>query len=213
MINKKRKSIYGIFINKRTKKKLAFYPCPKNANTSAKLFFLRHLGIENEFIFIGDNIPLYQQNENDFNGKKNIVIFLPSKQPFLKVDVDIKCCITRNPIDRFISSYKNRILFHRDVGFNDHSVDMILDKLQVGLFENKHFLPQSFFLGEDLDYYSFYADVKNVKFFKDKVNEFFEKKIEFPVLQTRGKEFDVKLTNSQIDRISKIYEKDFKLFI
>ena len=147
MINKKRKSIYGIFINKRTKKKLAFYPCPKNANTSAKLFFLRHLGIENEFIFIGDNIPLYQQKENNFNGKKIIVKFLPSKQPFLKVDVDIKCCITRNPIDRFISSYKNRILFHRDVGFNDHSVDMILDKLQVGLFENKHFLPQSFFLG------------------------------------------------------------------
>ena len=71
--------------------------------------------------------------------------------------MDIKCCITRNPIDRFISSYNNRILFHRDVGFNDHSVDMILDKLQVGLFENKHFLPQSFFLGEDLDYYSFYG--------------------------------------------------------
>ena len=63
MINEEHKSTYGVFINKRTEEKLAFYPCPKNANTSAKLFFLCHLGIENKFIFIGDKVPLYKQTE------------------------------------------------------------------------------------------------------------------------------------------------------
>ena len=77
------------------------------------------------------------QKEIDFNKKKNLVNFLPCKQPFSKVDVDLKCCIIRNPIDRFISSYKNRILFHKDINFIDHSIDMVLDKLESNLFENK----------------------------------------------------------------------------
>ncbi len=212
MINEKHKSIYGIFTNKRTKKKLAFYPCPKNANTSAKLFFLKHLGIENEFIFIGDTIPSYKQTNNDLKGKKNLINFLPLQQPFTKMNIDIKCCLIRNPVDRFVSSYKNRILFHKDKGYKNHSINMILDKLEAGLFENKHFLPQSFFLGDDLNYFTFYANVKNIKFFKDKINDFFGRRIEFPKLQTGGKEFDVNLNNSQLNRISKIYAKDFELF-
>ena len=32
-------SYYAIFENKTNGKKLIYYPCPKNANTSAKLFF------------------------------------------------------------------------------------------------------------------------------------------------------------------------------
>ena len=208
---RKRNSIYGIFINKRTNKKLAYYPCPKNANTSAKLFFLKHLGIENEFVFIGDDIPNYMQKEIDFNKKKNLVNFLPCKQPFSKVDVDLKCCIIRNPIDRFISSYKNRILFHKDINFIDHSIDMVLDKLESNLFENKHFLLQSFSLGNNISYYSFYADVKNIKPFEEAINEFFEKKVSFPKLQTGGNEFQINLNSSQINRIRKIYAKDFEL--
>lgn len=212
MINKKDTSYYGIFFNKKTNKTIVYYPCPKNANTSTKLFFLRHIEAADQFVFIGDKIPFYKQTEKDYNGKKNLVKFLPTKQPFSKIDVDIKCCIIRNPIDRFISSFKNRILFHRDVEFKNHSIDMILDKLEDGLFENRHFLPQNFFLGDDLNYYSFYADIKKINFFKEQVNEFFGKKIEFPKVQTGGKEFDIQLNNTQLNRVNKIYEKDFEVF-
>ena len=31
-------------------------------------------------------------------------------------------------------------------------------KLESNLFENKHFLPQSYFLGDHLDYFSFYSN-------------------------------------------------------
>ena len=41
---------YGIFKNKKTNKTLVYYPCPKNANTSAKLFFAKHLGIDKRII-------------------------------------------------------------------------------------------------------------------------------------------------------------------
>ena len=211
-MNEKIKSIYGVFINKHTERKLVFYPCPKNANTSAKLFFLKHLGIANKFIFIGDKIPLYKQTKKDFKGKMNLIDFLPAKQPFSKLDAEVKCCIIRDPLDRFISSYKNRILYHKDIKFKNHSVDMILKKLEIGLFENKHFLPQHFFLGDDLSYYSFYTDITNIKVFEDKVNEFFGNKINFPEMQTGGKDFDVRLNNIQIERIRTIYAKDFEIF-
>lgn len=212
MINKKDTSFYGIFTNKKTNKTIVYYPCPKNANTSAKLFFLKHIAAEDQFIFIGDKIPLYKQTEKDYEGKKNLVQFLPTKQSFCKINVDVKCCIIRDPVDRFISSFKNRILFHKDEEFKNHSVDMILDKLENGLFENKHFLPQNYFLGDDLNYYSFYADIVNTRLFKDKVNEFFGKQIEFPKVQVGGKGLDVKLSNTQLNRVRKIYAKDFKIF-
>ena len=212
MITENQKSTHAIFTNKHNEKKLAYYPCPKNANTSAKLFFVKHLGVESKFKFIGDQIPSFKQTKKDLNGKKNLVNFLPNYQPFCKLNADIKCCFIRNPLERFVSTYRNRIMYHNDVQFRKHSIDMVLDKLENELFENKHFLPQNFFLGDNLEYYTFYTDVNNTKIFEDKVNEFFGKKIEFPKLQTGGKEIKVKLNHAQLDRISKIYAKDFELY-
>ena len=54
--------------------------------------------------------------------------------------------------------------------------------------------------------------MKNIKFFANSVNSFFGKKIEFPKIQTGGKNFMVKLTNNQKKRIQNIYQKDFEFF-
>ena len=207
------KSRYGVFINKKKQKKLVYYPCPKNANTSAKLFFLKHLGLETKFIFIGDKIPLFNQKKSDFKGLENLINFLPTKQPFAKIEADYKCCLVRDPLERFLSAFNNRILFHKDTAFRDHSIEMILEKLENNLFENRHFLPQNYFLGNNLNYFSFYADVKNKKIFVEKVNDFFEKTIEFPRLQIGGSKNNIELKKNQINRLKKIYEDDYKLLL
>ena len=202
---------YGIFTNKITNKTLAYYPCPKNANSSAKLFFAKHLGVDNNFIVVPDNLPGYKQTPNLFADKKSIANFLPSKQPFTKLTkIDIKCCIVRDPIGRFISAYKNRILFHKDREFYNHTIDMVIDKLINGLFENRHFLPQTYFLGNNLKYFSFYSDINNINFFETKVNDFFGKKIEFPKLNFKRKEQDLYLKKDQLLKIKKIYIDDFE---
>ena len=203
-------STYGIFKNK-DEQTLVFYPCPKNANSSAKFFFIKHLGLEKKYIFLGDDIPRFKQTNDHFGLKKNIVNFLPTKQPFKKVNSDIKCCIIREPTQRFLSSYKNRIIFHKDSDFFDHSIDMILSKLENNIFDNLHFLPQSFFLGDSLRYFDFYSNVNAVKIFQDKVNDFFGKKIIFPKIQTGGSENDISLNKLQIQRIEKIYSSDYAL--
>ncbi len=204
-------SKYTIFDNPKLGKKLIYYPCPKNANTSAKLFFARHGCVDEKYLFIGDDIPESNQKEEDYKGKKNLISFILSKQPFEKRDVDIKCCIVRDPIKRFLSAYKNRILFHQDTGFKSHTIDMVLKKLEDNKFENLHFLPQTFFLGDSLDYYTFWATPEKIDIFVNNINDFFGRKVDFPRIQTGGKDFKIQLSKSQIRRIEKIYYKDFLL--
>ena len=206
---------YAVFQNKKTGKKLVYYPVAKNANSSAKLFFLKHLKIDKNYYFLADKVPEYKLNSDlkykNLDKKYNLVNFLPSYNPFKKIDVDEKCCIVRNPIKRFISAYKNRILYHKDAGFQNLNIDEIIEKLENNLFDNRHFLPQSYWLGNDLKYFTIVANISNMETFINGVNNFFQNKVDFPRIQTGGTEEKIDLTNSQITKLKKIYSSDYDL--
>ena len=210
-----KKISYAIFQNKKTEKKLVYYPVAKNANSSAKLFFLKHLKIDKNYYFLGDKVPEYKINKDDkyknLDKNYNLVNFLPSYTPFEKIDVDEKCCIIRDPINRFVSAYKNRILYHKDVAFQNLDIDEIIEKLENGLFDNRHFLPQSYWLGDDLKYFTIVSNISNMEAFINGVNNFFQNKIKFPRIQTGGVEENIDLTNSQIAKLKKIYSSDYDL--
>ncbi len=199
----------------------AFYPVKKNANTSAKIFFAKHLNLDHKFYYIDDAIPRYQvytnqkalkfMFSNQKAGKKNLNHFVANNKPFEKVNVDFKICIVRDPLKRFISAYKNRILYHKDVEFFDLSVDQVLECLEAENFENSHFQKQSYFLGQSLSYYDFVGKVEQVNNFEKEINQIFQKYVEFPRLQTGGKEFYLNLSKSQKSKIFKIYSNDYDL--
>ena len=135
------KKDYAVFINKKDGKKLVFYPVAKNANTSAKLFFIRHLGLEKNFFYIED-VPRYKHTKAMYDihiGKHNLINFFPPYTSFKEMPVDIKCCIVRDPMKRFISTYTNRILFHKDEKFKNFTIDQVLESLESFVFDNKHF--------------------------------------------------------------------------
>ena len=210
-----KKITYAIFQNRNTGRKLVYYPVAKNANSSAKLFFLKHLKMDKNYYFLSDKVPEYKVNEDlkykNLDKKYNLVNFLPSYTPFEKIEVDEKCCIIRNPIKRFISAYKNRVLFHKDFGFRNLNINEIIEKLENNSFDNRHFLPQSFWLGSDLKYFTIVSNISNMETFINGVNNFFQNKVEFPRIQTGGADENITLTDSQIIKLKKIYSSDYDL--
>ena len=210
-----KKITYAIFQNRNTARKLVYYPVAKNANSSAKLFFLKHLKMDKNYYFLSDKVPEYKVNEDskykNLDKKYNLVNFLPSYTPFEKIEVDEKCCIIRNPIKRFISAYKNRVLFHKDFGFRNLNINEIIEKLENNSFDNRHFLPQSYWLGSDLRYFTIVSNISNMETFINGVNNFFQNEVEFPRIQTGGADENITLTDSQIIKLKKIYSSDYDL--
>ena len=210
-----KKITYAIFQNRNTGRKLVYYTVAKNANSSAKLFFLRHLKMDKNYYFLSDKVPEYKVNEDskykNLDKKYNLVNFLPSYTPFEKIDVDEKCCIIRDPIKRFVSAYKNRVLFHKDFGFRNLNINEIIEKLENNSFDNRHFLPQSYWLGSDLKYFTIVSNISNMETFINGVNNFFQNKVEFPRIQTGGADENITLTDSQIIKLKKIYSSDYDL--
>ena len=81
---------YAIFTNKKNNKKLIYYPVAKNANSSAKSFFIKHLGLSDRFYFIEDQYPRYKHTKEmyvKYKDKKNLINFFPPYQSFKKIDV------------------------------------------------------------------------------------------------------------------------------
>ena len=80
----KHTSDYAVFTNKLTSQRLVFYPVAKNANSSTKLFLLKHIGLENKFYFLEDDMPRYlitKEMRKNLNNKNDLIGFLP---PFTK---------------------------------------------------------------------------------------------------------------------------------
>jgi len=202
-------SYYGLFLNT-NHEKLIYFPVPKNANTSLKLFLLDHLGLLENF-----NIN-FNKKQSDLDSKemeivRNYFDFMPLKQRYSPIPKNqglIRMAVIRDPLKRFISSYKNRILFHKDHHFGNLKVDEVLEILEEGHFANSHFLPQSYFLGKNPKNFDLIKDVKNIGEIEDGINKFFGQKKKIPKLQTGGNEFELELNNRQIKRIKKKKRED-----
>lgn len=204
-------STYAFFSNN-LNQKLVFYPVPKNANTSAKFFFIQHCGLEHEF-----NAPELLNSENNkdkdkVKNKKSVASFLPSKQKFKEVKADLKIVILRDPIKRFVSAYTNRVLYRKDTGFYKHTVDMVIEKLEQNQFDNLHFLPQTYFIGNNLDYFNVICCTKTLYIFEKAVNSFFTNEISFPRVKSHSSDLTLNLSKKQIKKLDKIYESDNIIF-
>lgn len=202
-------STYPVFTNKKGRT-LVFYPVPKNANTSAKYFLVKHLGKVDEY-----RKPFDLNNQFEIHidnlSKPKVTDLLPSKQKFDTCKADEKAVILREPIDRFKSAYANKVVF-KNKSYKNHSVEQVIEKLEQGKFEDKHFLPQTYFIGEDLNYFTIIATTQDLKPFEDGLNKFFDKTIQFPKVRSGSSQIEVEITSSQKDRLYNIYKKDLELY-
>jgi len=199
----------GIYKNK----DFAFYISPKTGGTT----------IRSWLVFSETDTLEIENNGNGYVTQNGIGQQLITNmgywyKGFKEVNSSCKVCVKRDPVSRFLSCYTDKILRERIV---DLTIDDILndwDTLKTGredplnpgtYYLANHFLPQTYYLGENKNYYDLVFDVKEVG---TKVKTFLEKKleIELPKLHTRKQSKKPEVNEEQIEKIKEIYAIDYK---
>jgi len=133
-------------------------------------------------------------------------------RPFMEVEADIKFCIMRDPVDRFLSAYLNRIVYYQAIPFVDFDdfVDNFSKYSKVNADVHHHFRPQVDFIGHSPSYYNRIFLFNEMPCVCEFLSEIMGKPIKLEHKQvTRGGEKPIP-TESQIDSIKSFYEDDYK---
>lgn len=199
---------------------LVFYPVPKNANSSFKGLFAKHLGVESFLEFYDDDYPRtnVEQYAKKPKDKPWLSDLLPSKRKFhdlRSAGASYRIAVARDPVARFYSAYKNRVLWHQDEAFRGCTVEEVISELERGNFENKHFLPQTYFLGSSPAYYTHLAVMPDLTPALRGIREFFGRNIALPRLQVRHGKLDADLQHKQdiVFRLKHVYAADYKFIL
>ena len=195
-----------------------YHFAPKNAGTTVRMWLKHYEGQLPEFTHRTDYYTLHGIGLPSLwidNSIREPRFFSPGKAGA------IRWCIKRDPVDRFISAYTDKVLHEALV---DWSVDICPSMLETGemdrLARDKkvnwlaaiHFIQQSAWLGTSADAYDHVFDIGEM----DRVKQFCEDvvfKIRLPALHARNQARSgvekVQLTAYQRARVERIFSSDF----
>lgn len=178
-------------------KTVTYHSCPKNACTSTKTMILR---------IFGDN-----RTNKEHRPWPHTVIGCSEFRP---TDSEIKICIVRDPVKRFVSGYTNRVLHYKEIPYVDF--DQFLSNFDF-YYKNYsaitwHLSPQTRFLGKDSSYYTHVFNTSEINKVANLLGEMSGVSIQPEWEQTGGSDRKPILSESQIETIKNIYQEDYKVF-
>lgn len=133
-------------------------------------------------------------------------------------------CIKRDPVNRFISCYTDKIL--REGQIQNCDLDNFIDNFDEILKEHPfmhpslkgknigflwyHFVPQTYHIGDKKEYYDYVIDTNEIT---TKLKPFLEEKwdIKLPNIHTRKQDIvKISLSKYQIEKVKEIYKSDYE---
>ncbi len=206
--------------------KLMYFPIPKNACTSAKCAF-----------FEADANRPFMPNGSADEIENSIHKVYPSLEsssrpplPMRKYD---QVVILRDPIARFNSGFRNRILHLKDLKTSlvkpqvreraqelslslepslDEFVERLEDYMAAYPMVRHHFLPQHRFVAKVLPTLSLVIGLSRLNEFTDLLSRKAEREIKLPHLQTGGADIKVPpLSTAAVDKLKAFYAADYEL--
>lgn len=145
---------------------------------------------------------------------------------------DISLAISRNPIDRFISAYVNRIFFHRDLYKKPHSknketldvydwiinnlpknpsIDCFIDNFEIynkNYWIKKHFISQFACAGNPKNISHVYS-IENILHAKELLEDISQKKLILRHLEKTSHILDIEISNKVKNYVYKQFQIDY----
>lgn len=130
---------------------------------------------------------------------------------------EVRFCVVRDPVDRFLSGFTNRILYHNDIKLEITIEEFIAyfdDFMNNSRFTNvsAHFKSQVESIGKNPNLYTHIFKLSEM----NKIKKLLESYCNFHLpnlhLQQSGGIQKPKLTQEQIDWVKKTYEIDYQIY-
>lgn len=180
-------------------KRVSYNPTPKCGCSTTKAMLMEAASSEDLGITADNFEFVHQRNETRF---------------FAPEEADYKFCIVRDPVERFVSGYSNRIVHHRDIPFMEFD-DFLEGFNNVYKMNGKvrhHFDPQVKFIGNDPGYYDRVFWIDELEELGLVLTEFSGKIITPKRLQTGGNDNKPFPTRKQRAHIKQMYKDDYEFF-
>lgn len=208
---------------KNYKKTFVYYLCPKNGCTS----------IANMLIQADGNIKLLDEEADNENGKEfkstHHLADPSTNEDWAPCEAKIKLAVKRDPVERFISGFKNRILYHKDLIKTTHwltgkfenltshlpevpSMDTFIENFDtywLNPWVAEHFQTQTHYLNKPNDYTHIF-DVSELDEVRKLLEELSGKTIVLPYLQAGGNNRYLRFNREKINWIKEKYAIDYK---
>jgi hypothetical protein len=131
---------------------------------------------------------------------------------YYPIEADISIAVKRDPVKRFLSFYRNRILFHKDLS-DTPSIDTLQANFDHYIASHvkiqEHGLSQTHYAGR-LENYTHIYNMNEFDKIAAMLSSMFKKTIIANHLQQGGNNIDIELTKKQISWIHNYYQEDYQ---
>jgi hypothetical protein len=132
-------------------------------------------------------------------------------------DQQVRFCIVRDPVDRFLSGFTNRILYHDDIKIKitiDEFIIYFDDIMKNPEFKNAalHFYPQVDSIGDNPNLYTHIFKLSEMSKIKTLLEEYCGFHLPHLHMQQSGGIRKPTLTKEQIEWVKKRYEIDYRIY-
>jgi hypothetical protein len=187
------------------KTKVVYFPAPKNASTSLRGLFFE---LENGFKF----------RKFSINGKATDLFWLyRNQETFKAIEVPPeyeKISVVRNPVSRFISTYKWLVSGHDTYFREPLEINEFVGSLEIiGRQSAKakfHLMPQFVFLGTDLSYFHRVFRVEDLAELNRYLSGRSGLKIDLP-WENQSSKLEQALSTESLGKLEHIYKADYEL--
>lgn len=208
----------SFFVDK--EKKFVIYESPKTGGTTLRNWI--NYAATGELIEFGTE-GYYEQTPGSY-------LFLHEHgydySEFKSFDGYETVCVKRDPVQRFVSCYTDKIIRENliencDLAHFIDNFDEVLENHPHKFFTHPsfkdknigylwyHFVPQCYSVGKDINYYDHVIDTKEVS---TKLKSFLESRweIELPDIHARKQDITkINLTGDQVEKVKDIYKQDY----